>query len=171
MQPHTGNPRVSKRKPSFRIHSVVSWRLRQFVLQWRSRGHRFASAEKNAICAETVERETVCDVQEMHREPKHDVDYVVMDDREVCGLMGHGGRGRLAEICGRIWAAGSREKQSEEIATHPQINNAYRDVVVGRQRIRHARAHVFGLVSGLSETDRSSGEEGSDAQMLTMRSK
>ena len=51
------------------------------------------------------------------------IDYVVMDDREACGLMGHGGRARLTvlveratRVPARIWAAGNRGKQSEQTA-------------------------------------------------------
>ena len=50
----------------------------------------------------------------------------------------------------------------------PQINGTRRiDDSTSTYTSCKTRAHVFGQVPGLRENDRSSGEEGSDAPMLT----
>ena len=49
----------------------------------------------------------------------------------------------------------------------PQINGTHRDDSTSRYTSCKTRAHVFGHVLGLRENDISSGEEGSDAPMLT----
>ena len=79
--------------------------------------------------------------------------------------MGHGGRARLAETCGtrdatsvpaRIWAAGSKGKESEQTATDPQTNGAHRDVVARRQRTRCAtreRTRSISFLVGVTQTD------------------
>ena len=49
----------------------------------------------------------------------------------------------------------------------PQINGTHSDDSTSTYTSCKAKAQVFGQVLGLRENDRSSGEEGSDAPMLT----